>query len=82
MDEYPTNALTAMKALSRDREAVMGNWIGASHERLRQITGEKIAQPRVKIESVWAALGDRAAPVTIVTWREVSREEARADLVA
>jgi hypothetical protein len=82
MSKQSGHALSAMKPLSRDREAVLGNWIGSSNERLRQIKGETSAQPRVKIESVWAALGDRAAPVTIVMWREESREDPRADRVA
>jgi hypothetical protein len=70
---------TSTKAITREREAALGSWIGSSVERLRQLTGEpRSAQPRVMIESIWAALGDRAAPVTIVRWRE----ESRADLVA
>lgn len=66
------------KELISEREAVVGSWIGSSFARLRRLEGARDDQPRVRIESLWAALGNRAAPVVIVRWRE----ESRADLVA
>lgn len=79
MGTESTSRLTAVSHFTTDREAVLGNWIGGSLGRLLQVSGQarEGIQPRVRVESVWAALGDRAAPVTIVRWRE----ESRADLV-
>lgn len=68
----PSNErVTAVSRMTGERDAVLGHWIGNSVGRLLQLRGEHHgdSQPRVRIESVWAALGDRAAPVTIVRWR-------------
>ncbi len=80
MGKESLSQLTVANPINADRDAALSHWIGSSFGRLLQLRGEghEDLQPRVKIESVWAALGDRAAPVTIVRWRE----ETRADLVA
>ena len=79
MKEESTPRPTAVSPITSEREAALGDWIGSSVGRLQQLRGEpRGVQTRVMIESVWAAIGDRQAPVTIVRWRE----ESRADLVA
>jgi hypothetical protein len=45
---------------------LMGQWIGASLGRLRSV-GES---PRVNVDTVWMASGERVSSVTIVRWRE------------
>jgi hypothetical protein len=67
----------AVSQIASDREAVLGHWIGGSLGRLLQLRGESRddAHTGVKVESDWAAIGNRHAPVTIVRWREAPRAD-------